>query len=118
MTACHGDHPDSTAPYTTNRACAPLFTGYHELSEPGVQGRIDCGIGAGVESMTRKCWSKGHTSRIVAGTQGQPDEGRKGLHHGNGRDERERGGEMFRCTGRLRHARGREPLESVKSVER
>ena len=58
MAACHVGYPKSTSLHTTNRACASSLQAITSIADSIALGHIDCGIGAGMESMTRNYGSK------------------------------------------------------------
>ena len=58
MALCHVGYSNSTSVYTTNRACASSLQAITNVADSIALGRIDCGIGAGMESMTRNYGSK------------------------------------------------------------
>ena len=58
MATCHVGYPVSTSIYTTNRACASSLQAITGIADSITLGRFDCGIGAGMESMTRNYGSK------------------------------------------------------------
>lgn len=58
MALNHVGYPSSTSLYTVNRACASSLQAITTIADSIVVGRIDVGIGAGMESMTRNYGSK------------------------------------------------------------
>lgn len=58
MAACHVGYQDATSIYTTNRACASSLQAITTIADSIALGRIECGIGAGMESMTRNYGSR------------------------------------------------------------
>lgn len=58
MALNHVGYPSSTSLYTVNRACASSLQAITTIADSIAVGRIDVGIGAGMESMTRNYGSK------------------------------------------------------------
>ncbi|KAK4691597.1 acetyl-CoA acyltransferase 1, partial [Lecanoromycetidae sp. Uapishka_2] len=58
MALNHVGYPTSTALYTVNRACASSLQAITSIADSIAIGRIDMGIGAGMESMTKNYGSK------------------------------------------------------------
>ncbi len=58
MALNHVGYPSSTSLYTVNRACASSLQAIMTIADSIAVGRIDVGIGAGMESMTRNYGSK------------------------------------------------------------
>lgn len=58
MALNHAGYPSSTSLYTVNRACASSLQAIATIADSIAVGRIDVGIGAGMESMTRNYGSK------------------------------------------------------------
>lgn len=58
MALNHVGYPSSTSLYTVNRACASSLQAIATIADSIAVGRIDAGIGAGMESMTRNYGSK------------------------------------------------------------
>ena len=58
MALNHVGYPSSTALYTVNRACSSSLQAITSIADAIALGRIDAGIGAGMESMTRNYGSK------------------------------------------------------------
>lgn len=58
MAACHVGYPSTTSLYSVNRACASSLQAITSIADSIAWGRIDSGIGAGMESMTRNYGSK------------------------------------------------------------
>lgn len=58
MALNHVGYPSSTSLYTVNRACASSLQAIATIADSIAVGRIDVGIGAGMESMTRNYASK------------------------------------------------------------
>ena len=58
MTLCHVGYPNTTSLYTVNRACSSSLQAITNVADSIAIGRIDVGIGAGMESMTRNYDSK------------------------------------------------------------
>lgn len=58
MALNHVGYPSSTSVYTVNRACASSLQAITTIADSIAVGRIDMGIGAGMESMTRNYGSK------------------------------------------------------------
>ncbi|CAF9940909.1 MAG: hypothetical protein HETSPECPRED_002675 [Heterodermia speciosa] len=58
MAACHVGYPETTSLHTVNRACASSLQAITAVADAITTNRIDCGIGAGMESMTRNYESK------------------------------------------------------------
>ncbi len=58
MALNHVGYPSSTSLYTVNRACASSLQAITTIADSISVGRIDIGIGAGTESMTRNYASK------------------------------------------------------------
>lgn len=58
MALNHVGYPSSTSLYTVNRACASSLQAITTIADAIAVGRIDVGIGAGMESMTRNYGSK------------------------------------------------------------
>ena len=58
MALNHVGYPSSTSLYTVNRACASSLQAITSIADSISVGRIDVGIGAGMESMTRNYGSK------------------------------------------------------------
>lgn len=58
MTLNHLGYPTSTALYTVNRACSSGLQAITSIADSIALGRIDAGIGGGMESMTRNYGSK------------------------------------------------------------
>ena len=58
MALNHVGYPSSTSLYTVNRACASSLQAITAISDSIAVGRIDVGIGAGMESMTRHYHTK------------------------------------------------------------
>ncbi|PTB42614.1 hypothetical protein M441DRAFT_138040 [Trichoderma asperellum CBS 433.97] len=54
----HAGYPDSAAIYTVNRACSSGLQAVTNVAEAIAAGRMDMGIGGGMESMTRNYGSK------------------------------------------------------------
>lgn len=54
----HAGYPDSTALYTVNRACSSGLQAVTNIADAIASGRMDMGIGGGMESMTRNYGSK------------------------------------------------------------
>jgi acetyl-CoA acyltransferase 1 len=54
----HAGYPDSTALYTINRACSSGLQAVTNIADAIASGRMDVGIGGGMESMTRNYGSK------------------------------------------------------------
>lgn len=58
MALNHVGYPSSTSLYTVNRACASSLQAITTIADSIAVGRIDVGVGAGMESMTRNYGSK------------------------------------------------------------
>lgn len=58
MALNHVGYPTSTSLYTVNRACSSSLQAITTIADSIAVGRIDIGIGAGMESMTRNYGSK------------------------------------------------------------
>lgn len=58
MALNHVGYPSSTSLHTVNRACASSLQAIASIADSIAVGRIDAGIGAGMESMTRNYGSK------------------------------------------------------------
>jgi len=58
MALSHVGYPTSTSLYTINRACASSLQAITTIADAIAVGRIDMGMGAGMESMTRNYGSK------------------------------------------------------------
>lgn len=58
MALNHVGYPTSTSLYTVNRACASSLQAVTTIADAIAVGRIDMGIGAGMESMTKNYGSK------------------------------------------------------------
>lgn len=58
MALNHVGYPSSTSLYTVNRACASSLQAITSIADSIAVGRINVGIGAGMESMTRNYGSK------------------------------------------------------------
>ena len=58
MALNHVGYPSSTALYTVNRACSSGLQAISSIADSIAVGRIDAGIGGGMESMTRNYGSK------------------------------------------------------------
>ena len=58
MALNHVGYPSSTSLYTVNRACASSLQAITTIADSITVGRIDLGIGAGMESMTKNYGSK------------------------------------------------------------
>ena len=58
MALIHVGYPSSTSLYTVNRACSSSLQAIISIADAIAVGRIDVGIGAGMESMTRNYNSK------------------------------------------------------------
>ena len=58
MALNHVGYPNSTSLYTVNRACSSSLQAITTVADSITLGRIDMGIGAGMESMTRNYGSK------------------------------------------------------------
>lgn len=58
MALNHVGYPTSTSLYTVNRACSSSLQAITSIADAISMGRIDMGIGAGMESMTRNYSSK------------------------------------------------------------
>lgn len=58
MALNHVGYPSSTSLYTVNRACSSSLQAITTIADSIAMGRIDVGIGAGMESMTRNYESK------------------------------------------------------------
>ena len=58
MALNHVGYPSSTSLYTVNRACASSLQAITTIADSIAVGRIDVGIGAGMESMTRNYGSQ------------------------------------------------------------
>ena len=58
MALNHVGYPNSTSLYTVNRACSSSLQAITNIADSIAVGRIDMGIGAGMESMTRNYDSK------------------------------------------------------------
>ena len=58
MALNHVGYPSSTSLYTVNRACASSLQAISTIADSIAIGRIDVGVGAGMESMTRNYGSK------------------------------------------------------------
>ena len=58
MALNHVGYPNSTSLYTVNRACSSSLQAITNIADSIAVGRIDMGIGAGMESMTRNYESK------------------------------------------------------------
>lgn len=58
MAACHVGYPKTTSLHTVNRACASSLQAITAVADAITTNRIDCGVGAGMESMTRNYGSK------------------------------------------------------------
>lgn len=58
MAAFYVGYPKSTSLYTNNRACASSLQAITSIADSIALGRIDCGIGGGMESMTKNYGSK------------------------------------------------------------
>ena len=58
MAACHVGYPKTTSLHTVNRACASSLQAITAVADAITTTRIDCGVGAGMESMTRNYGSK------------------------------------------------------------
>lgn len=58
MAACHVGYPHTTSLHTVNRACASSLQAITTIADAIAVGRIDCGVGAGMESMSRNYGSK------------------------------------------------------------
>lgn len=58
MALNHVGYPSSTSLYTVNRACSSSLQAITTIADAIALGRIDVGIGAGMESMTRNYESK------------------------------------------------------------
>ncbi|KAM0253108.1 hypothetical protein ACHAQJ_007384 [Trichoderma viride] len=54
----HAGYPESTALYTVNRACSSGLQAVTNIADAIASGRMDMGIGGGMESMTRNYGSK------------------------------------------------------------
>lgn len=66
MALNHVGYPSSTSLYTVNRACASSLQAITTIADSIAVGRIDVGIGAGMESMTRNYGSKAVPTQLWA----------------------------------------------------
>lgn len=64
MALNHVGYPSSTSLYTVNRACASSLQAIATIADSIAVGRIDAGIGAGMESLTRHYASKGAPTQL------------------------------------------------------
>ncbi|KAL2047347.1 hypothetical protein N7G274_001368 [Stereocaulon virgatum] len=64
MALNHVGYPSSTSLYTVNRACASSLQAITTIADSISVGRIDMGIGAGMESMTKNYGSKAVPTKL------------------------------------------------------
>jgi len=78
MAALAAGYPPTTAFSTSNRACASSLTAITHIAHAIALGQIDCGIGGGMESMSRNYGSKAIPTGLW-----------EGLRHSENKDARE-----------------------------